>query len=44
MMAELVSIAGHYQIFDEPPAAEIFAKPAQVYLKEMNITLEPLPA
>ena len=44
MMAELVSIAGHYQIFDEPPAAEVFARPAQVYLKEMNITLEPLPA
>ncbi len=42
MEAELVSIAGHYQIFEERLAEDLFARPAQVYLKEMTLTLEPL--
>ncbi len=42
MEAELVSIAGHYQIFEERLTDDLFAKPVQVYLKEMALTLVPL--
>lgn len=42
MEAELVSIAGHYQIFEERLPDELFGKSAQVYLQEMALTLVPL--
>ena len=42
MEAELVSIAGHYQIFEEQPSADVFGKPAQAFLKEMKMVLAPL--
>lgn len=40
--AELVSVAGHYRIFEQQPAADVFGKPVQVYLDGERLTITPL--
>ncbi len=40
--AELVSVAGHYRIFEQQPAADVFGKPVQVYLDGERLIITPL--
>ncbi|MEQ6340637.1 MAG: septum site-determining protein MinC [Gammaproteobacteria bacterium] len=40
--AELVSVAGHYRIFEQQPAADVFGKPVQVYLDGERLIIAPL--
>jgi septum site-determining protein MinC len=42
MEAELVSIAGYFQVFEEGIPVQLRSKPVQIYLKEEKLTLHPL--
>lgn len=40
--AELVSVAGHYRIFEQQPAADVHGKPVQIYLDNERLIIAPL--
>lgn len=40
--AELVAVAGHYRIFEQQPAADVYGKPVQVYLEDERLMIAPL--
>ena len=40
--AELVSVAGHYRIFEQQPAADVHGKPVQIYLDNERLVITPL--
>lgn len=40
--AELVAVAGYFQVFEEGIPAHLNGKPVQAYLREGNVVLEPL--
>lgn len=42
MEAELVSIAGYFQVFEEGVPASVRTKPAQVFLRDERLELQPL--
>jgi len=42
MEPELAAIAGSYQVFDDPDAAGLYGKPAQIYLEGEQLILAPL--
>ena len=40
--AELVSVAGHYRIFEQQPAADVHGKSVQIYLENERLIITPL--
>ncbi len=40
--AELVSVAGHYRIFEQQPAADVHGKSVQIYLESDRLIITPL--
>jgi septum site-determining protein MinC len=40
--AELVSVAGHYRIFEQQPAADVHGKSVQIYLENERLVITPL--
>jgi septum site-determining protein MinC len=41
--AELVSVAGHYRVFEDKVPAELYRKPVQIYLNDKDqLTIEPM--
>lgn len=40
--AELVSVAGHYRIFEQQPAADVHGKSVQIYLESERLIITPL--
>jgi septum site-determining protein MinC len=42
MEAELVAIAGHYQVFEDGPAKDIYASAARIFLDDTHIKVSPL--
>ncbi len=42
MEAELVAIAGHYQVFEDGPAKDIYERAVRVFLDDTHINISPL--
>jgi len=42
MEAELVAIAGNYQVFEDGPAKDIYARAVRIFLDDMHIKVSPL--
>lgn len=42
MEAELVSVAGHYRVFEPQPPDELRGKPTQIYLERERLVIAPL--
>ena len=40
--AELVAVAGHYRVFEQQPAADVYGKPVQVHLDGDRLTITAL--
>ena len=41
--AQLISIAGHYKLFDEEPREKVYKGPAQAYLEDNRVMVIPIP-
>jgi len=42
MEAELVAIAGNYQVFEDGPAKDIYSRAVRIFLDDTNINISPL--